>query len=90
MRAEGGSEQGLTENGVVGIHGDLVLSGVSDETLGFREGHIAGRCAVSLVIGDDLDLAMLEDADAGVSRAKIDTDRGCLRHFSKVNVDDPR
>ncbi|KYN14124.1 hypothetical protein ALC57_13709, partial [Trachymyrmex cornetzi] len=82
----------LTENGVVGVHGDLVLGGVSDETLGFREGHIAGRRAVALIVGDDLDLAVLEDANAGVSCAKIDTDRGCLRHFLRVlqgkNVDD--
>jgi len=38
-----------------------------------------GRRAVPLIVGDDL--AVLEDADAGVSRAKIDTDRRCLRHF---------
>ncbi|EZA53153.1 NAD-specific glutamate dehydrogenase, partial [Ooceraea biroi] len=71
----------LTENGVVGIHGDLILGGISDETLRFREGHIAGRCAVTLIIGDDLDLAVLEDADAGICRAKIDTNCGCFRHF---------
>lgn len=76
-----GSSGQLTENGVVGVHGDLILGSVPDETLGLREGHIAGCRAVALIIGDDLDLAVLEDADAGVSRAKIDTDRGCLRHF---------
>lgn len=76
----------LTENGVVGVHGDLILGGVPDETLGLREGHIAGRRAVALIIGDDLDLAVLEDADAGVGRAKIDTDRGCLRHFLRCSA----
>lgn len=88
--AEGEGPRVITENGVIGIHGDLVLSGIPDETLGFREGHIAGRRAVPLVVGDDLDLAVLEDADAGISRAKIDTNRGCFRHFSlqDKNVDD--
>jgi len=71
----------LTKNGVIRIHGDLVLGGVSDETLGFRESHIAGRRAVSLIVGDDLDLAVLENADAGIGCAKIDTDCGCFRHF---------
>jgi len=82
----------LTENGVVGVHGDLILGGVSDETFGFREGHIAWRRAVALIVGDNLDLAVLKDANAGVSCAKIDTDRGCLRHFLRIlqgkNVDD--
>lgn len=78
------SSQGLTENGVVGVHGDLIFGGVPDETLGLREGHIAGGRAVTLIVGDDLDFAVLEDADAGVSRAKIDTNRGCLRHFFRV------
>lgn len=59
----------------------MILGGVPDEALGLREGHIAGRRAVPLIVGDNLDLAVLEDSDAGVGRAKIDTNRGCLRHF---------
>lgn len=41
------------EDGVVGVHGDLVLRGVSDETLRVGKGDIRGCCSVSLVVGDD-------------------------------------
>ena len=42
---------------------------------------------VSLVVGDDLDLAMLEDAHAGVGGPKINTDGGLLGHFGEVLID---
>lgn len=71
---------GLTENGVVWIHGDLVLGGVADEPLGVGERHVARCGAIALVIGDNLDLSVLENSDAGVGRAKIDTNCGCLSH----------
>ena len=35
------------EDGVVGVHGDLVLGGISDETLRVGEGDIRRRRAVS-------------------------------------------
>ena len=40
------------EDGVDGVHGDLVLGAVSDETLGVGERDKGRGCAVSLVIGD--------------------------------------
>ena len=52
------------EDGVVGVHGDLVLCGVTDETLSVGERNIGGCRAVTLVVGDDLDTIVLPDTDA--------------------------
>jgi len=43
------------EDCVVWVHGDLVLGGISDETLGVCESNEGRRCAVTLVVGDDFD-----------------------------------
>jgi len=70
------------EDGVGGVDGHLVLCGVPDEPLSVCEGDIAGSGPVTLVVGDDLDLAMLEHANAGVGGAKINTNGGLLGgHF---------
>ena len=39
---------------------------------------------ISLVVGDDLDLAMLEDTHARVCRSEIDADGGLLGHCDGV------
>lgn len=44
------------KDGVVRVHGHLVLGGISNETLGVRKGHIGRGGTVSLVVGDDLNL----------------------------------
>ncbi|GMR52836.1 hypothetical protein PMAYCL1PPCAC_23031, partial [Pristionchus mayeri] len=72
------------EDGVVGVHGDLVLGGISDETLAVGESDIRGSSAVTLVVGDDLDLAVHEDTHARVGRAQIDSDCVRLTHFECV------
>ena len=62
------------EDCVLGVHGDLVLGGISDETLRVREGHEGGCCAVTLVIGNDFNAIVSEDTHARVGGAQIDTD----------------
>ena len=49
---------------VVGVHGDLVLCGITDETLSLRERDIGGSRPVTLVVGDDLNTIVLPDTDA--------------------------
>ena len=67
-----GTDLGI-EDGVGGVHGRLVLSGVTDEALSLREGNVGGSRPVSLVVGDDLDTVVLPDTDARVRGAQVDT-----------------
>ena len=55
---------------VGGVHGDLVLGRIADETLGVGEGNIRGRRAVTLVVGDNLNAVVLPDTDATVAPSK--------------------
>jgi len=48
------------EDGVVGVHGDLVLGGITDETLGVGESNERGSSAVTLIVGDDLNAVITE------------------------------
>ena len=60
---------------VLGVDGGLVLRRVADQALaGVVPRDVRGRDAVALVVRDDLDAAVLEDADARVRRAQINTD----------------
>mmetsp|Transcript_24357 Transcript_24357/g.62814 ORF Transcript_24357/g.62814 Transcript_24357/m.62814 type:complete len:113 (-) Transcript_24357:11-349(-) len=52
----------------------LVLCCITDQALSVCERNVRGRHAVALVVGDDLHLAILVHADAGVCCAKIDAD----------------
>ena len=36
------------EDGVVGVHGHLVFSGIADQTLGVGEGNVGWSCTVTL------------------------------------------
>merc|ERR1719160_2456402 len=59
------------EDGVLRVHGGLVLGRVADHALRLREGDERGRGAVALVVGDDLDAVVLPDADARVRGAEV-------------------
>ena len=53
------------EDGVLGVGGQLVLGGVTDQSLAVgSEGDIAGSDTVALVVRDDLNTSILEYANA--------------------------
>ena len=54
------------EDSVMGVHGDLVLYGVTNETLGVGEGDTGGSGSVALVIRNDVHTIVLTVADARV------------------------
>ena len=49
---------------VCGVHGDLVLCGITDKTLVVRERDIRRGCAVSLIICNDFYTIVLPDTNA--------------------------
>ena len=67
------------EDGVLRVGGELILGGVADQAVALgREGHVRRRDAVALVVGDDLDAAVLDDAHARVGGAQVDADHGAV------------
>jgi len=64
----------ITEDGVDGVHSDLVLSSIADQPLSVGEGNVRGRCTVALVVGNDLNSVVLPHADARVGGAEVDSD----------------
>ena len=64
------------EDCVVRVHGDLVLSSITDETLGVGESNERGGGSVTLVVGNDFDTVITEDTHTGVGGSQIDTDSG--------------
>ena len=61
------------EDGVLGVHGDLVLGGVTNETLGICEGDVGGSGSLTLIVGNNLDTLILPNTNAGVGGTQIDT-----------------
>ena len=59
----------------------LILSWISDQSLGVSKCNIGGSCPITLVIGNDLHFAMLEHSDTGVGGAQVNTNCLLLGHF---------
>ena len=64
-----------TKDGVGGIHGDLILSSITNQTLRISESDIRWRGSVTLIISNDLNTVVLPYSNTRVGRAEIDTDR---------------
>ena len=58
----------------------LILGSITDESLGVGESDVARRRSVALVVGNDLNLAVLEHAHTRVRRAKVDPNRWSFCH----------
>ena len=63
---------------IVGVHGHLVLGGISDEPFVIGESDVARSGTVTLVVGNDLHLAVLENANAGVGRSEVNSNCRCM------------
>ena len=50
------------------------IPGITNQTLGVRKGNIAGDATIALIVGNDLDLAIVENTDARVGCAQINAD----------------
>lgn len=59
------------ENSVGRVRGGLVLGGVTNKALLIGEGDIRGGNSVSLIVDENLDLALLHHTDTGVSGTQI-------------------
>jgi len=70
----------LTEDGVARIHSNLILRRIADQPLGVGEGYIAWCGPITLIIGDDLNLSMLENTHARIRGTQVDSNCRCFRH----------
>jgi len=55
----------------VGVHGDLILCSIINQTLIVREEHIGWCCMVALVVDDDLHTTILPDTDRTEKRKRV-------------------
>lgn len=54
------------EDGVSGVHGSLVLGGLTDQTLLLVERDVRGGSEATLLVGNDLDIVTLVGSNARV------------------------
>lgn len=59
------------EDGVGGVGGGLLFGGVSNQALLFGVGDVGGGDAVSLIVDENFDLALLHHTNARVGGAQI-------------------
>jgi hypothetical protein len=52
---------------VNGVHSDLIFCGVTNQSPVVRKGHARGRSFVAVIVGDDLNVIVLPDADTAAS-----------------------
>lgn len=73
------------EDGVVRVHGDLVLGRITDQTLGVGEGNERGSGAVTLVVGDNLNAVITVDTRGTVSKSSLayGLEQILTRHMSR-------
>lgn len=63
------------EDGVDGVHGGLVLGGLTDQSLGLSEGHERRGGERTLLVGDDLDIGALVGGHTGVGGTCCDEEK---------------
>jgi len=61
------------EDGILRVHGNLVLGGITDQSLSTREGNIGRGGTLSLVVGDDFDTIVLPDTDTRIGGTQINS-----------------
>ena len=61
------------EDSVASIHGNLVLGGVTNETLGLIESNIRRGGTISLIVRNDLNTIILPNSYTRVGGTEIDT-----------------
>lgn len=80
--AELATDQSLgVEDSVMGVHGNLVLGGITNQSLSVGEGNERRSSSVTLVVGDDVATILTEDGHARVRGTQVDADSGT--HFER-------
>ncbi|TEA38468.1 hypothetical protein DBR06_SOUSAS110364, partial [Sousa chinensis] len=65
---------------VGGIHRNLVLCSITDQSFGISKGDIAWGSSVPLIIGNYFHLSVLENTHTRIGGAKINANCRSLRH----------
>jgi hypothetical protein len=75
-----------TEDGVDGVPGDLDLGSIANEAFGVSESDVRRGGPVAVIVGDDLDTAMVPDSDARVGGAEVNSNYEMLCIFGHRNM----